>query len=418
MNLIDRAKNIVLTPTSEWQAILPESTTTAELYRGYVVPLAAIGPVAQFIGISLVGISTPFFGTYRLPFAWALSQSVVHYVLGLVGVYIISLIVNALAPTFGGEKQPQQALKVTVYAFTPAWLAGVLHLLPSIWILGLLASLYSLYVLYLGLPVLMKAPPAKAVGYTAAVVVCAFVVMLVIGAAAAAVGRIGMGGSPYATGLPASLGGAAGSRGASPSGGQLGQMTAQIHAAADQMRAAEKTGDAQAQATAATNALAAIASGGVQVDPVDQNVLKAMLPATVDGMPRISFEASKSGVGAMLVSKAEARYGNSQDRTVDLVVTDVGGARMLAAFAAWATIEEDKETDTGYEKMGKVDGRPVHETFDKRGQQGEYAVLVGERFTVDAHGSKVDIETLKRAVESVDLARLEGMKNEGVKKAN
>jgi hypothetical protein len=153
MNLIERAKNIILTPKSEWEVVAPEATPTAELYKSYIVPLAAIGPIASFIGLSLVG-----FGAFRVPIMAGLTNAIVAYVLGLVGVFIISLIINGLAPTFGGEKNPMQALKVAAYSYTPAWIASVLHILPALSILVLLASLYGLYVLYLGLPVLMKCP--------------------------------------------------------------------------------------------------------------------------------------------------------------------------------------------------------------------------------------------------------------------
>jgi len=181
MNLIQRAKNIVLTPKSEWEVIAPEVTSTGELYKSYIVPLAAIGPISSFIGLSIVGVSLPFMGSYRVPFLSGLSMSVVSYVLGLVGIYVIALIINALAPTFGGEKNQEQALKVAAYAGTPAWIAGVLHILPALSVLVLLAGLYSLYVLYLGLPVLMKAPKEKAVGYTVVVMISAIVLSAAIG---------------------------------------------------------------------------------------------------------------------------------------------------------------------------------------------------------------------------------------------
>ena len=191
MNLIERAKNIVLQPKSEWQVIAGETTTTGDLYKNYIVPLAAIGPVASFLGLSLIGTSVPFLGTIRMPFLSGLSMAVVSYVMALVGVFVIALVIDYLAPHFGGEKNPIQALKVAAYSFTPAWLAGVLHLIPMLGVLVLLASLYGLYLLYLGLPVLMKAPQDKAVPYTAVVVVCAIVVSVIIGVVAGLFGGIG-----------------------------------------------------------------------------------------------------------------------------------------------------------------------------------------------------------------------------------
>lgn len=191
MDLIQRIKNIVLTPKTEWEVIAPETTSTAELYKGYIIPLAAIGPIASFIGLSLVGVGVPLMGSYRMPLLSGLSMAIVSYVLALVGVFILALIIDALAPTFGGEKNQMQALKLAAYAYTPAWVASVLHILPALGILVLLASLYGLYLLYLGLPVLMKSPKEKAAGYTAVVVVCAIVIGIVFGLVGGAMGGFG-----------------------------------------------------------------------------------------------------------------------------------------------------------------------------------------------------------------------------------
>lgn len=181
MNLIERVKNILLQPKTEWQTISTEATSAGDLYKSYIAPLAAIGPAASIIGMSVVGISLPFMGTFRVPISSSIAQAVTSYVLTLVGVFIIALIIDALAPTFGGEKNQMQALKVATYASTPSWIAGIVMILPMLGVIALLAALYGLYLLYLGLPLLMKAPQEKAIGYTAVVVVVAVVVMMVIG---------------------------------------------------------------------------------------------------------------------------------------------------------------------------------------------------------------------------------------------
>ncbi len=180
MNLVERAKNILLQPNAEWETISKESPAMVDLYRDYIVPLAAIGPLASIIGMSLFGISMPFSGgTYRVPLMSSITHGITSYVLALVAVFVIALIIDALAPVFGGEKNQMQALKTSAYASTPSWLAGIAMLIPMLGIIGLLASLYSLYLVYLGLPVLMKAPKEKAIGYTAVVVVAAIVTMAV-----------------------------------------------------------------------------------------------------------------------------------------------------------------------------------------------------------------------------------------------
>jgi len=175
MKLVDRVKNIILSPRSEWQVIDGETTDVATLYKEYIVILAAIGPVCGLIGMTLFGI--PMLG--RPPFGSTLGFAVTSYVLALAGVFIVSLIINALAPTFSGQKDGVQALKVAAYAYTPAWVGGVFSIIPVLGVLGLLLALYGLYVLYLGLPVLMKAPQDKALGYTIVVIIVTMVVMFV-----------------------------------------------------------------------------------------------------------------------------------------------------------------------------------------------------------------------------------------------
>ena len=180
MNLVERVKHILLTPRTEWEVIDAEPATTAGLYTGYILPLAAIGPIAQFIGYSLIGIRIPFGGgVYRTPIGSGITGAIVGYVLTLIGVYVLALIIDGLAPSFDGTKNQIQALKVAAYAATAGWLAGIFALIPGLRILGIL-GFYSLYLLYLGLPVLMKAPKEKALGYTVVVIVAAVVLAVIV----------------------------------------------------------------------------------------------------------------------------------------------------------------------------------------------------------------------------------------------
>jgi Yip1 domain len=181
MNVSDRAKNIVLTPRVEWLAIEAEPTSIPDIYRGYVVPLALIPAVAGFIGASIVGVSVPGLGTVRAGFFAGLFSAILQFGLSLVLVYVLALIIDALAPTFEGQKNPLAAFKVAAYSMTPTWLAGIFAVIPSISFLSLL-GLYGIYVLYLGLPPLMSAPADKALGYTAVVVLSAIVLSVVFAA--------------------------------------------------------------------------------------------------------------------------------------------------------------------------------------------------------------------------------------------
>jgi hypothetical protein len=186
MAIVQRIKAICLKPKEEWQVIAGESSSTADLFKNYALPLAAVGAVAGFIGMSFIGITIPVIGTVRTPVASGLVGAIVRLGLSLAGVYVLALIVDALAPKFGAEKNSAQALKVAVYSFTPGWVAAALNILPSLGALAGLAGLYGIYLLYLGLLALMKCPKEKAVGYTVVVVLCGIGVFLVIGLVAGA----------------------------------------------------------------------------------------------------------------------------------------------------------------------------------------------------------------------------------------
>lgn len=177
MNLIARAKAILVTPKQEWTVIDPEPLNITELLIGYVLPLAAIGPIARFIGFSIFG-----FGGFRLSMGWGISQAITSFVLGVIGVFVLAWVINALAPTFGATQSMPQAIKLSAYSMTAAWIAGIFYLLPFLAILALIGALYSLYLFYVGLPVLMKVPADKVVTYAVVIFVACIILFWVVGA--------------------------------------------------------------------------------------------------------------------------------------------------------------------------------------------------------------------------------------------
>lgn len=180
MDMVARVKGILLKPREEWEVVAGEETGISDLYKSYILILAAIGPVAGIIGMSIVGIRLPFMGSFRVPITTSIASAIVQYVLTLVGVYVLAFIIDALAPTFSGEKNMNQAFKVAAYSYTPGWLAGIFVIIPALSILGIV-GLYGLYLLYAGLPVLMKSPKTKAMGYTVTVVIAGIVIFVIIG---------------------------------------------------------------------------------------------------------------------------------------------------------------------------------------------------------------------------------------------
>jgi hypothetical protein len=179
MDIVGRLKGILLTPETEWAKIEHEPGTPAYLFPNYVVYLAAIPPLAGFIGSSIIGVAGPE-GTYRVPLFAGLLGAVVTYVLSFAIVYLVAIIIDQLAPRFGGLKDFASALKVTVYSFTPYWALGICQLVAGLRFVGYVVAFFGIYLLWLGLPRLMRVPSDKAVPYVAATTVCAVLALLVI----------------------------------------------------------------------------------------------------------------------------------------------------------------------------------------------------------------------------------------------
>jgi len=177
MDIVKRVRGILLAPDIEWSEIAQEPGTPAYLFPNYVVYLAAIPALAGLIGASVIGVSAPPLGTIRAPLFAGLLAAVIGYLLSFVVVYAVAIIIDLLAPKFGALKNFPNALKLTVYSHTPGWLAGIFLLIPGLRFLTIL-GLYGVYLLWTGLPRLMKVPADKALGYMASVVVCALVIGL------------------------------------------------------------------------------------------------------------------------------------------------------------------------------------------------------------------------------------------------
>lgn len=414
MSIVDRIKNICLSPTTEWPVIAEESTPTSDLLTGYVAPLAGVAAIAGFVGSSIVGTTMPFVGTYRLPFMAGIGAAVFQFVMAFVGIFIISILIDLLAPTFGGQKNSAQAMKVAVYSYTPGWLAGALQFLPMTSILTIIGGLYGIYLLYLGLPRLMKSPEDKAIGYTAVVVVCAIVVSVVV----ASVGGLFLGAGMMGAGA---LGGAM-SGGADSSEvefdedspmGRLQELGRRMEESAERMEEAEESGDPEAQMGAAMEALGSLLGGGSRVEPVSIETLSGFVPETLGGLSQTSRNVERVGMAGIMATKAEVTYGDGQ-REIRLEMTDTGGISGIMGLASWMGAEGEKEDDTMSERTRRVDGRLTHEKVSKTGGPNEFGLVVGDRFAVHTTGRGVDLNGLRTAVSSLNLSGLEALKDSGV----
>ena len=178
--IIKRAIAIITKPNDEWQVIKNETMSIADMFTKYAIILAAIPAIAGFIGYGLIGISVGF-GTFRIPLGRCLIWAIFMYALSLVGVYLTAFIMDALASSFGSQKDMNRSLKVVVFSWTPVWIAGILYILPSIAVIVWIASLYALFLLYIGMKSLKEPPQDKLMGYFIVTLVINVVVLFLVG---------------------------------------------------------------------------------------------------------------------------------------------------------------------------------------------------------------------------------------------
>jgi Yip1 domain/zinc-ribbon domain len=434
--LLTRIKNIVVTPKTEWSVIAPELTPAAQLFAAYVAPLAVLAAVIGFVRMSVLGVNTAFGGSFRMPIGAGLTYTVVTLVSALIGVFIVGLIINGLAPTFSGQRDQRQALKVSAYSLTPAMLSSVLALSPVLpTLLQLLAGCYGIYVLHLGLPVLMQAPKEKAFGYTASVVICTILVGVVFGMifTFAHIGgaRAGMFGGTAAD--RAAEQAAARDQGAATVGNAIGNMLgtdakgkADLGAAVSNLT---KAGEAQQPASGAADtqnvpsagaaagglltALGGALGGSNRVAPVDFKSLESLLPASLPGMKRTSAEGENQGALGVKTSSAKADYAANDGSTVHVEIADISGVSGLMDLAGGLIQSTTSQSDRGFEKDVVIGGRTIHEKYDAPGKKGDLGVIVAKRYSVDLSGRGVDMQALEQSLGQINLAKLESMKDAG-----
>lgn len=403
-DIVSRVKAILMTPKTEWPVIAAETTTVADLYKNYAIILAAIPAIAGFIGMSIVG-----FGLFRTPIGAGLTIALLSYVMTLVGVYIIALVTDALAPTFNSVKDQMQALKTAVYSMTALWVASLFQIIPGLGgLVALVGLIYGLYLFYLGLPFTMKTPADKAVPYTAVVVVCALVIMLLLNfVVLSMVGVTSLGGF-------ASLGGASSSSSSNvtfdPNSplGALEQYASTLEDASKKFEAAQNSGDPDAQSKALGNVLGAVlGGGGTATESLAPDQLRGIVPERLGGLARTDISVERNAALGMQISQAEATYSDGSGRSLDLEITDLGGTMGLMALAAWANIEQDRQTSTGFERTYRASNRILHEVWDQSTMHGEFSVITSNRFMVKVEGNAPNMDALKAAVGGIDLAALD-----------
>lgn len=372
--LVERAKAIILKPKEEWPKIEAETDSQSDILLKYVLPLAAISPVATLIGRQVFGYGWLGF-SYRPSILGSITTAAVSFVMAIISVYVLMFIADFLAPKFDGQSNRANAFKLVAYGSSAAWLAGIFNLVPALSFFGLL-GLYSIYLYYTGAGPLMKVPQDKSVAYTAVTIVCAILLMIVVAPITAAItGLFGFGVMNLAEGSDS------GGTITLPGGREFD--TSKVEEAARQM---EK-----------------VASG--EIKPVATAELQELLPEAIGSFERTGTKTLAVG---QMGSGVEGEY-KAGEHQFDLQINDMTGISGLANLGAAIGVEQSEENADGYERKGVVDGKWRTEKWDRRSNSGHYGIMVADRFQVEASGHVADIDVLKAAVAQVDEDDLEDL---------
>jgi len=174
--IISRARNIILSPEKEWEAIKAEAKPSKDILMNYVIPFVLLVAVCKIVGSLLFHMS-------YFSLSYSLLDAIIAIVVPVASVYVSALIINELAPSFGSQKNFEAAFRLLAYSMTASYVASAAAgLLPIIGISVILSlfGLYSIYLLYTGLAPMMGTPEDKKIVYIIVSILITFVIMAII----------------------------------------------------------------------------------------------------------------------------------------------------------------------------------------------------------------------------------------------
>jgi hypothetical protein len=185
MSIVERAKNIILKPTYEWNVIASEPATIGGLFTGYAIPLALIPLVSTIMFTGLLGISAAdmmgFGSGMPLDLMAIAGMAILSFIVSLVSLFVMGTVVKFVSPSFDGTSDKVQAMKLMTYASTPTWVVALVSWIPFLGaVLGFAAIVYVVYLIYCGLNPVMGVPKEKIAGFTVVIVLIYVVVALIM----------------------------------------------------------------------------------------------------------------------------------------------------------------------------------------------------------------------------------------------
>jgi hypothetical protein len=373
-SIVDRVKNILMSPRAEWARISGESTELGPLLMGYVLPLAGIGALASVIG-SMLFLGMLFGGAALIP---ALIGAAIGVGFTLLGVFLCGILINALASSFGSQPNQMRANQLAAYSATASLVGAWGAIIPLLgWLFALAGAIYSVVLFYMGLTPMMQTPEDKRIIYTIVLAIICIVAYWIIGMIVAMMFvTMGLG-----------VGGALLGAGAHNARQEQAQVTLPGGGTVD---------------VAALQRQAEALQGGDAGATVDPARVQAQLPQSLPGGFAL---ASSSSSAAMGMAQAEGVY-RSGDAELRVTVVQTGAMGALANVAAGMNVQESQQDGDGYSRVQSIEGRIYNEQVQDGGRNASYGVI-GRGVAVTAEGTNVTLDQARAAVETIGVQRLE-----------
>lgn len=181
--MIGKAIGIMFQPGKTWQQIAEMSDSQLKPYVLYPAILAIIPAVAWYYGTSQIGWTITGKEPVKFTSESAMGIAILFYLAQIAAIWAVGFFVHWMADTYGAESSASKGLAIAGLCSTPILLYGLLGFYPLFWldfIVGLAAVSHSVYLLYLGIPIVMRIPEERGFLFASAVVAVGLVMAVII----------------------------------------------------------------------------------------------------------------------------------------------------------------------------------------------------------------------------------------------
>ncbi|BDM65055.1 YIP1 family protein [Shewanella sp. NFH-SH190041] len=180
--ILSHLKGLYTHPKQEWHTI-EQNHETAHNSLTHILLIALIPAICSYIANTQIGWNPGAGDLLYLTPASALYMSAGMYFGLIAGVFALAYLVYWMAKTFDASPSYTQAFELASYTATPLFMVGFSALYPELWfmmLVGLAGVSYSVYLLYTGVPILMKIPEEKGFIYASSVVTAGLVLLVAL----------------------------------------------------------------------------------------------------------------------------------------------------------------------------------------------------------------------------------------------